>query len=87
MDQQLNYYRYFFNLYFHLSGIGYQNVNFVEDKELRTTETNVVGFTRMITFMFHYFAEHPELDGHIAAVTSIAGTMGLGAAPAYSSTA
>lgn len=74
------------NLYFHSSGIGYQNVNLEEDKELRTTETNVVGFTRMITFMFHYFAEHPELDGHIAAVTSIAGTMGLGAAPAYSST-
>ncbi len=74
------------NLYFHSSGIGYQNLDLEEDKELRTTETNVVGFTRMITFMFHYFAEHPESDGHIAAISSIAGTMGLGAAPAYSST-
>lgn len=74
------------NLYFHSSGIGYQNPDLEEDKEMRTTETNVVGFTRMVTFMFHYFAEHSELNGHIAAISSIAGTMGLGAAPAYSST-
>lgn len=73
-------------LYFHSSGIGYQNMVLDTQKELSTTETNVVGFTRMMDFVFHYFEQHPEINGHIAAISSIAGTKGLGAAPAYSST-
>lgn len=73
-------------LYFHSSGIGYQNMVLDTQKELSTTETNVVGFTRMMDFVFHYFEQHPEINGQIAAISSIAGTKGLGAAPAYSST-
>jgi short-subunit dehydrogenase len=73
-------------LYFHSSGIGYQNMVLETQKELSTTETNVVGFTRMMDFAFHYFEQHPEINGHIAAISSIAGTKGLGAAPAYSAT-
>lgn len=73
-------------LYFHSSGIGYQNMVLDTQKELSTTETNVVGFTRMMDFVFHYFEQHPEINGHIAAISSIAGTKGLGAAPAYSAT-
>lgn len=73
-------------LYFHSSGIGYQNMVLDTQKELSTTETNVVGFTRMMDFVFHYFEQHTEINGHIAAISSIAGTKGLGAAPAYSST-
>ena len=72
------------NLYFHASGIGKQNRTLEEDIELRTIETNAVGFTRMIGTAYRYFAERGE--GHIAAITSIAGTKGLGPAPAYSAT-
>lgn len=71
-------------LYFHASGIGKQNRDLDTDIELRTMETNAVGFTRMIDTAFRYFAEKGE--GHIAAITSIAGTKGLGPAPAYSAT-
>lgn len=74
------------DLYFHSSGIGYQNPDLDVDKEMATVETNAVGFTRMITAMFHYFEAHPERPGHIAVISSIAGTKGLGAAPAYSAT-
>ena len=66
------------DLYFHASGIGKQNRTLTENIELRTMATNAVGFTRMIGTAYRYFAERGE--GHIAAITSIAGTMGLGPA-------
>ena len=72
------------DLYFHASGIGKQNRTLQEDIELRTMQTNAVGFTRMTGAAFRYFAERGR--GHIAAITSIAGTKGLGPAPAYSAT-
>ena len=72
------------DLYFHASGIGRQNRKLEADIELRTMETNAVGFTRMIGTAYRYFAQRGE--GHIAAITSIAGTKGLGPAPAYSAT-
>ena len=74
------------DLYFHSSGIGYQNPDLDADKELRTVETNAVGMTRMVDFMFNYFAQRPDHEGHIAVMSSIARTRGLGAAPAYSAT-
>ena len=74
------------DLYFHSSGIGYQNPSLDIDKELRTVETNALGFTRMVTAAYHYFLQHPERPGHIAVISSIAGTRPLGAAPAYSAT-
>lgn len=74
------------DLYFHSSGIGYENTALDEQKEISTVETNALGWTRMITAVFHYFETHPERKGHIAAISSIAGTKGLGAAPAYSAT-
>ena len=72
------------DIYFHVSGIGYQNTVLDYDKELNTVETNCKGFTRMVTFAFNYFADRGK--GHIAAITSIAGTKGLGVSPAYSAT-
>lgn len=72
------------DLYFHASGIGKQNRTLEADIELRTIDTNAVGFTRMIGTAFRYFAQQGK--GHIAAITSIAGTKGLGPAPAYSAT-
>ena len=72
------------DLYFHSSGIGKQNRTLDPDIELQTMATNAIGFTRMIGTAYRYFAEQGK--GHIAAITSIAGTKGLGPAPAYSAT-
>ena len=72
------------DLYFHASGIGHQNRTLDSDIEMRTMDTNAIGFTRMIGTAYRYFAERGE--GHIVAITSIAGTKGLGPAPAYSAT-
>ena len=72
------------DLFFYASGIGKQNRELNEDIELATVETNGVGFTRMIGEAYRYFASHG--GGHIAAITSIAGTKGLGPAPSYSAT-
>lgn len=73
------------DLYFHSSGIGYQNPALDADKELSTVQTNALGFTRMVDAAFTYFAQR-EQPGHIAVISSIARTKGLGAAPAYSAT-
>lgn len=72
------------DLFFYASGIGKQNRNLTPDIELNTVNTNGMGFTRMIGEAYRYFAERGE--GHIAAITSIAGTKGLGPAPSYSAT-
>ena len=72
------------DLYFHASGIGHQNRTLEADIELRTIKTNALGFTRMVGEAYRYFAEQGH--GHIAAISSIAGTKGLGPAPAYSAT-
>ena len=72
------------NLYFHASGIGHQNRELQEDIELQTVETNGQGFTRMVGAAYRYMAGHG--GGHIAVISSIAGTKGLGPAPAYSAT-
>ena len=72
------------DLYFHAAGIGWQNPSLNADIELKTMETNALGFTRMIGCAYRYFANNG--GGHIACITSIAGTKGLGPAPAYSAT-
>ena len=72
------------SLYFHASGIGKQNRPLEPTIEQNTFQTNALGFTRLIDTAFNYFAEHG--GGHIAAITSIAGTKGLGPAPSYSAT-
>lgn len=72
------------DMYFHSSGIGYQNAKLDADIELNTLETNGTGFTRLVGTAFRYFKEKGK--GHIAVISSIAGTKGLGIAPAYSAT-
>ena len=72
------------DLFFYTSGIGKQNRTLTPDIELNTVNTNGMGFTRMIGEAYRYFAERGE--GHIVAITSIAGTKGLGPAPSYSAT-
>lgn len=79
------------DLFFHVSGIGYQNRELDEEKELRIVQTNCEGMVRMVTHFLHYVRIHSEHysatnKAHVAVVTSIAGTMGMGTAPAYSAT-
>lgn len=88
------------DLYFHSSGIGWQNETLDMEKELATVETNCMGFVRMVDTAYRWFAEQALSEANadasafsetharyrIACITSIAGTKGLGAAPAYSST-
>lgn len=66
------------------SGIGSQNRALDTRVELTTVATNATGFTRMVDAAYHYFRE--QGGGHLAVISSIAGTKGLGAAPSYSAT-
>ncbi len=74
------------DLILHSSGIGYQNTALDMERELATVETNALGMTRIVGTAFNYLAERPQREVHLAVISSIAGTHGLGAAPAYSST-
>ena len=70
------------DLFFYTSGIGKANPEVDTPTEVQTVEVNVTGFTRMVDTMFNYMAAHE--GGHIAVVTSVAGTKGIGMAPSYS---
>lgn len=90
------------DLYFHSSGIGWQNNSLDFEKEMKTVETNGLGFVRMVDTAFNWFVQQNQGQEpgqgqrqgkdrscetyRIACITSIAGTKGLGAAPAYSAT-
>ena len=73
------------DLYFHASGVGTQNVDLLPEIEIQTAKTNCEGFIRLVTFAFNWFYKN-KVKGHIAVISSIAGTKGLGVAPAYSAT-
>ena len=45
------------DLYFHSSGIGWEHVALDADKELKTVETNGVGFVSMVSAAYNWFAE------------------------------
>lgn len=71
-------------LFFYASGIGKQNPGLESEIELATVNTNALGFTRMVGEAYRFMADNG--GGRIAAITSIAGTKGMGAAPSYSAT-
>ncbi|MCM1151816.1 MAG: SDR family NAD(P)-dependent oxidoreductase [Alistipes sp.] len=71
-------------IYFHASGIGKRNTELRPDIEIETLRTNGEGFVRMLTAAFGWFRAHG--GGRIAVISSVAGTRGLGSAPAYSAT-
>ena len=72
------------DIFLHCAGIGHQNRCLKQAIEMDTIETNVKGFTRMVLAAYHYFSGHG--GGHIAVISSIAGTKGSGVAPSYSAT-
>lgn len=72
------------DIYLNSSGVGSRNIDLRPDIEINTLCTNGEGFVRMVTAAFGYFRTHG--GGHLAVISSIAGTKGLGSAPAYSAT-
>ena len=72
------------DMYIHSSGIGYKNMALDGRIERETVITNALGFTQMVDAAFDWFKVRG--GGHIAFITSVAGTKGLGAAPSYSAT-
>lgn len=72
------------DLFFYAAGVGNQNMELEPEIELKTVNTNGMGFTRMIGAAYRHMAQNGR--GHIVAISSIAGTKGLGAAPSYSAT-
>ena len=70
--------------YFHVAGIGFDSYPLDPAKEEATMQTNVMGFTRMIDAAFCYFRDRNGGRGHIAAITSVAGTNGIGRLASYS---
>lgn len=71
------------DIYFHNSGIGYDNPTLDSKREADIISTNSVGFARMISAAYNYF-KNRGINGRIAAVTSVAGTTGIGSIAAYS---
>lgn len=72
------------DLYLHVAGIGYDNPQLSPEEDARMARTNCEGFSRMVLAAYNWFAANSPDGGHIAAVTSVAGTMGIGAMAAYS---
>lgn len=72
------------DIFLQSSGVGSQNMGLNPEIEINTAKTNVEGFIRMVAAAFNYFKQRG--GGHLAVISSIAGTKGLGAAPAYSAT-
>lgn len=69
--------------YVHVAGIGYENPELYPEREVEILNTNVCGFSRMISAAYKWFRDH-GVRGHISALTSVAGTNGIGRLSAYS---
>lgn len=71
------------NVFLLVSGVGKQNPELEKEIEEKTVKTNVLGFTLMVDEAYKYFRDQ-DINGHIAVISSIAGTKGLGVAASYS---
>jgi short-subunit dehydrogenase len=76
------------DLFFYASGIGGQNPELDIDKELDIIRTNCEGMVRVVDHFVNYVRRSEAYDkrhkAHIAVITSVAGTRGIGTAAAYS---
>lgn len=73
------------DIYFHVAGIGYGNMSLQPEIEVEMIDTNAAGFARMICAAYRHYRANAK-KGHIAAITSVAGTNGIGRLSAYSAT-
>ena len=81
------------DLVVYASGIGWQNPELCIDMELDMVRTNCEGMIRIVDHIFNRLRSDirggkasPTRRLHIAIITSVAGTNGIGTAPAYSAT-
>lgn len=71
------------DLYIHVAGIALRNPHINPESEVAVAETNAVGVARMCSAAFQYFMNTGR-PGQIAAISSVAGTRGIGELAAYS---
>ena len=71
------------DIYFHTAGIGYENLTLDPQREVDIIYTNLGGFARMLSTAYRYFRDNHK-KGRIVAITSVAGTKGIGRLSAYS---
>lgn len=76
------------DLFLHVSGVGRQNRQLDETIDVAVMETNCTGLARVLPHILNYVKSHPKYTpknkAHIAVVTSVAGTKGIGVSAAYS---
>lgn len=72
------------DIYFHVAGIGYENLSLDPQREVDIIQTNAGGLARMCSTAYRYFRDNNVKGARIAAVTSVAGTKGVGRLSAYS---
>ena len=68
--------------FIYCSGTGYVNKELELEKEVRTVEVNVYGFTQLVNVAYHYFQEKGK--GHIIGISSVAGLRTFSTSPSYS---
>ena len=73
------------DLFVNVAGVGFQNPTLDPKVEKHTFDVNGYGFMRMVDWAYNYFKKEKR-EGHIAIISSIAGTKPLGTAAAYSAT-
>lgn len=67
------------------AGCGWRDPLLDQTQADRTLAVNVLGFTRMVNAAYKYYKATANLHrGHIAAITSVAGTKGIGITATYS---
>lgn len=67
------------------AGAGFTNPSLDPALDRRMVEVNVKGFTSIVSAAYRYFRDTANVSpGQIAAITSVAGTKGIGVAAAYS---
>lgn len=71
------------DIYFHASGICFENPELDLLHDINTVRTNVLGFTAMINTAFNFYKAH-NIQGQIAAISSVASTRGIADLAAYS---
>ena len=67
------------------AGCGWRNPELDDARDMETIAVNVHGFTRIVNAAYKYYKSTANLHrGHIAAITSVAGTKGIGISATYS---
>ena len=78
------------DLLLYASGIGKQNPELDINIEANTVMTNAWGMVRIVDHFINYVKRESSYNekrpAHIAVISSVAGTMGMGSSPAYSAT-